>query len=339
MRRVLGLTFTGLGAFFFALALLLRFYLPGQVIKFPLNQYLVTTLVGHDVSYFSQKQVSEMAGVTARATSTIEGDVAAGSGSVAVWDDFVAVEDVTNNEPIQYVSQRSAFDRHTGETVNCCGDVVRISNLPSHAGNQSGLAYAWPIGTKKQTYQVFDATLARPEPFRYEGTATIDGVSTDKFAEQVTNQQFAWQTLPGSLLGFSDQPTVTLPEFITETKTFWVDPATGEPVDVTESQTLTLKNITGATKLVLFNGDLAATPQSISGAVGAVNSAHLKIEFIEDIGPLVCVLLGVLLLVLGITVTINHPDLEEYEYESDEPAGSESSTPPSGEPWSDLGRW
>ena len=44
MRRVLGLTLTGLGAFFLALALLLRFYLPGQVIKFPLNEYVVSTL-------------------------------------------------------------------------------------------------------------------------------------------------------------------------------------------------------------------------------------------------------------------------------------------------------
>ena len=69
-------------------------------------------------------------------------------------------------------------------------------------------------------------------------------------------------------------------------------------------------------------GDLAATPQSVSGAVGAVNSSHLKIEFIEDIGPLVCVLLGVVLLVLGITLIANQPDLEEFEYESDEPVGS-----------------
>jgi hypothetical protein len=322
MRRLLGLTCTALGAFFLLLAVLMRFYIPGQVIKFPLNEYLVTTLVGHDVQYFSPKQLSELTGVTAKATSTIEGDVAAGSGSVAVWNDFIAVEDVTNNAPIQYTSQRSAFDRRSGETVNCCGDYVNVSNLASHTGHQSGLAYAFPIGTQQQTYLVYDATLAKPEPFRYAGTATIDGVSTDKFVEQVTNQQIGWQTLPGSLVGYPDQPTVQLPEYITETKTFWVDPATGEPVDVTENEALTLENITGATRLVLFKGDLAATPQSISGAVGAVNSFHLKIEVIQDVGPLVCVLLGVVLLVLGITVTVNHPDREESEYESDEPVGS-----------------
>jgi hypothetical protein len=322
MRRVLGLTLTGLGAFLFVLAVLLRFYLPGQVIKLPLNEYVVTTLMGHDVSYFSEKQVAVMTGVTAKATSTIEGDVAAGSGSTAVWNDFTAVEDTTNGQPIQYTSQRSAFDRRSGQIVDCCGAYVSVSNVGTHTGHQSGLAYAWPLGTQKQTYQVFDPFLARPEPFRYEGTATVNGVSTDKFVEHVTNQQFASQTLPGSLVGYPDQPTVTLPEYISETNTYFVDPVTGEPVDVNENLTLALENITGATRLVLFKGDLAATPQSISGAVGAVNSSHLKIEFIEDIGPLVCVLLGVVLLVLGITLIANQPDIEEFEYESDEPVGS-----------------
>jgi len=322
MRRVLGLTLTGLGAFLFVLAVLLRFYLPGQVIKLPLNEYVVTTLMGHDVSYFSEKQVAVMTGVTAKATSTIEGDVAAGSGSTAVWNDFTAVEDTTNGQPIQYTSQRSAFDRRSGQIVDCCGAYVSVSNIGTHTGHQSGLAYAWPLGTQKQTYQVFDPFLARPEPFRYQGTATINGVSTDKFVEHVTKQQFASQTLPGSLVGYPDQPTVTLPEYISETNTYFVDPVTGEPVDVNENLTLSLENITGATRLVLFRGDLAATPQSISGAVGAVNSSHLKIEFIEDIGPLVCVLLGVVLLVLGITLIANQPDLEEFEYESDEPVGS-----------------
>ena len=322
MRRVLGLTLTGLGAFLFVLALLLRFYLPGQVIKLPLNEYVVTTLMGHDVSYFSEKQVAVMTGVTAKATSTIEGDVAAGSGSTAVWNDFTAVEDTTNGQPIQYTSQRSAFDRRSGQIVDCCGAYVSVSNIGTHTGHQSGLAYAWPLGTQKQTYQVFDPFLARPEPFRYQGTATINGVGTDKFVEHVTKQQFASQTLPGSLVGYPDQPTVTLPEYISETNTYFVDPVTGEPVDVNENLTLSLENITGATRLVLFRGDLAATPQSISGAVGAVNSSHLKIEFIEDIGPLVCVLLGVVLLVLGITLIANQPDIEEFEYESDEPVGS-----------------
>ncbi len=318
MRRVVGLTLTGLGAFFLALALLLRFYLPAQVIKFPLNEYLVSTLVGHNASYFSQKNVTELTGVNVQATSTVEGDVTAGSSSIAVWDDFTAIQDTSNGAAIQYTSQRSAFNRRTGVLVNCCGAYVNTNpNV-----RQSGQGYVWPIGTQKQTYQVFDATLLKPEPFTYEGTTSVQGMTAYKFVEHINNQQFSSQTLPGNLVGFADQPSVTLPEYITETKTYLVDPQTGSPLSVSESETLSLEDITGATKLILFQGNLAETPSAIANAVNNANSYHLKIEFVDDIGPLVCVLLGLVLLIIGITLTVSQQDSdEEFEYESDEPVG------------------
>src|ERR1700730_10482162 len=137
MRRVLGASLTGLGAFFLVLALLLRFVLPSQVIKWPLNEYPVTNLTGHNISYFNQGLAKVLTGVTARATTTVEGDVAAGSSSTAVWNEFTAVQDVTNNAPIQYVSQRSAFDRRSGLIIDCCGAYVSITNLGITNGHQS----------------------------------------------------------------------------------------------------------------------------------------------------------------------------------------------------------
>jgi Porin PorA len=322
MRRVLGLVLTGLGAFLLALALLLRFYLLGQVIKFPLNEYLVSTLTGHNVTYFNAKQLKVLTGVTAKATSTVEGDVSAGSSSTAVWNDFTAVEDTTNNAPIEFVSERSAFNRRTGAIVDCCGAYVSISNVGTRKGHQSGQGFVWPLGTQKQTYQVFDAALGKPEQFRYEGTSTIDGITAYKFVERVINQQFASQTLPGSLVGYSRLPSVTLPEYATQINTFWVDPATGAPLDMTENRTLGLEDITGATKLILYQGDLAATPQTIANAVNRANSAHLKVELVEDIGPLVGLLLGVGLVVVGVALILGRRNSEEFAYESDETVGS-----------------
>jgi hypothetical protein len=322
MRRVLGTTLTGLGAFFLALALLLRLYLPGWVIKWPLNEYQVTTLTGHDVSYFNQGMLKVLTSVTAKATTTVEGDVAAGTSGLAVWNEFTAVEDVTNNQPIQYVNQRSAFDRRSGLIVDCCGAYVSVTNVGTTHGHQAGLAYVWPIGTRPTTYEVFDPLLRSLEPFRYEGTATTGGMTTDKFVEQITNQQVTTQTVPGSLVGQRSQPSVTLPEYLTETVTYWVDPATGAPLDVTENKTLSLEDASGATRLILFKGDLAETPGSVSNAVNTASSSHLKIELIEDIGPLVTLLLGVILLVVGITVSVTRRDDEEFDYETDETAGS-----------------
>lgn len=322
MRRVLGLVLTGLGAFFLVLALLMRFYLPGQVIKFPLNEYLVIVVSGKDVSYFSTKQLKVVTGVNAKATTTVEGDVAAGSSSTAVWNSFTAVEDVTNSQPIEYVNQRSAFSRRTGEIVECCGAFVSTSNQPTVKGHQSGLAYAWPFSSQKQTYEVFDTTLAKPEPFRYDGTAAIDGMSTYKYVEHVVNAQFGSETLPGSLAGYPALPEVTLPEYITETNTYWIDPVTGQPVDVLENRTLSLENISGQTKLVLYKGVLSGTPQNVHSNVSIANSAHFKINLVDFLGPLVGLILGLALLVVGIVMILGKRDTEEFAYESDEPVGS-----------------
>src|SRR5260370_30175367 len=155
MRRVVGLTLTGLGAFFVVSALLLRFYLPGQVLKFPLNEYIVYTLTGNHLSYFSLAQVKELSGVSMRATTTVKGVVEAGSSSTAVWDEFTALEDVTNHQPVEYTFQRSAFDRRTGVVVNCCGAAIG-SKKKVH---QSPQGFVGPIGPEQKTPRRFDPAL------------------------------------------------------------------------------------------------------------------------------------------------------------------------------------
>jgi len=178
MRRVLGVVLTGLGAFFLVVALLFRFYMPGQVIKFPLNEYTVSTLSGTNVSYFSSKTGAEVTGATVRAVSTTQGDVAAGSSSTAVWNDITGVFDITHSSspgsPISYATERLAFDRRTGLLVNCCG-----AEIGTKRPKMSGQGFVWPIGTQQQTYHIFDTTLLKPEPVTFTGTGTVDGMNVD----------------------------------------------------------------------------------------------------------------------------------------------------------------
>src|SRR5215831_1419801 len=79
MRRLTGFVAAGLGTFLLVVALLMHFYVPGVITKFPLNTYTVSTLLGHNVSYFSPSQLTELSGVTMRATNTTEGDGSAGN--------------------------------------------------------------------------------------------------------------------------------------------------------------------------------------------------------------------------------------------------------------------
>jgi hypothetical protein len=318
MRRVLGVTFTGLGSFLIVIAILARFFLPGQVIKFPLNEYTISRLGGQNVSYFSQQTGTELTGATVRAVSTTQGDVSSGSSSVAVWDNVTGVFDITNGSPgvpISYSTERLAFNRRTGVLVNCCGAEIGTKRV-----TMSGQSYVWPIGTQKKTYQVFDTTLLKPEPFQYSGSTTIDGISVYKFTEHVSNQQFGTVTVPGSLVGVKDQASLTLPEYLTADNTDYVAPATGAPVKVIETETESLENpSTGATMLTLFDGTLTSTPASIQSAVNTARSYGDEISAVQNIGPLVGGLVGLLLLVLGILLLAS--DREEYDYEDDDEGG------------------
>ena len=314
MRRVVGLTVTGLGAFLLVFGLLMRYWVPGQVIKYPLNEYSVTTLSGSDITYFSPSLLREFPHVHATSVETIEGDVPSGSSSVAVWGAFTAIEDTTNHTAIQYASQRSAFDRRTGLLVDCCAASVGSNGKAV----QTGQGFMFPFGTQHKTYQVFDATLLAKVPFEFAGTGTIDGLSVDKFVEHVDHRRFGQQTLPGSLVGEPGQATVTLPESLTATNTFWVDPLTGATVDVTMNQTVELQGATPAERLVLLGGTMSETPASVQAAVDNSRQQHSKITLIQITIPLIGILLGIIALAIGITLVLRSPEPWVPSYDDDE---------------------
>jgi len=94
-------------------ALLQAFWVTGQVIKFPLNQYAAVTLTDPNATYFSAAKLTEMSGVNLEATYTIKGNAAAGSSSTAVWNQFIYVYDQTNKLPVQSITRTFAFDRRS----------------------------------------------------------------------------------------------------------------------------------------------------------------------------------------------------------------------------------
>jgi hypothetical protein len=316
MRRIVGLALVGLGAFLLVAALLTRTYVAGQLVKFPLNTYVKTTLVGKDVSYFSPKLVRPVSGATMQVTDTVKGDAAAGNSSTAVWDEFTYLYDRTNHVTFSYTTRRAAFDRRTAVLVDCCGANVGGDSTI----RQTGLSgYVWPIGSQKQTYDVFDTTLLRPMPFRYAGTGTIHGISVYRFVEHVPPTQSGTQQVPGSLVG-SSQNLVTLPEYYAATNTYWVDPRTGGVLDSNSNSKQYLRTANGQ-DLLLFNGNLVMTPASVSTAVALDATGRTQLAWLEVIGPLIAVLLGGVALVAGIVLVRRRGDRpEQARAEEPEPA-------------------
>jgi len=269
------------------MAVVLPTYIVGQVVKFPLSEYETATLTGTGMSYFSATKVATVTGVDVRATYTIKGDPAAGSSSTAVWNEFSYVYDTTNKQPVQMMTRRFAFDRKSAELINCCGANV---NGNSHIRQSGVVGYVFPMNTQPKTYQVFDTTLNKPVPFTYAGTATVGGIKTYKFVENV----------PPTKIGFSPLSS-TQPEYYQIRLTYWVDPDTGALLNVNEDQKVFLRDpATGAQTTVLFGGDLQATPASVAQIVKLDSDGRNKLSLLSTILPIVIGIIGAAALIAGI---------------------------------------
>ena len=297
MRRVSGVILVGLGAFFVALALMLRFYVAGQLVKYPLDEYQVSTLQGSNVTYFSATKLKDLT-VNVTVTDTLRGDVAAGNNQRAVWNEFTDTRDTTNGVEIQPSTRRVAFDRNNGQIINCCGNQVNGDT----SVNQTGLAFFWPFGAQKETYKVFDTTANKPLPASFAGTDTVDGLTLYKYVENVTGEPAGSQTLPGNLVGMKGQPSVTLPEYYSGTNTYWVEPSTGSPVKVTQSRQLTLRDTTGNTRLLLFSGNLDMAPSTVADIASKTKKSKSQINTVNSIAPLAGLLVGLVLIVIGLVL-------------------------------------
>jgi len=320
MRRVVWSVLTGLGAFFIVLAIMSWLYVPGQAVKFPLNEYGVTTLIAHNASWFSPKSVSELSDVTLEITSTVKGDVTSanslGSSKIAVWQSFAAVEDTTDHQQVSIpaAADEFAFNRRTGVLIPWSGNVVDGKHV-----QVSGQGYVWPLGAKKQSYQVYDTTLGKPVTFKFVSTATTQGIPTYKYMAVVPPTQVGTESLPGSLVG-EKAPTVTLPVMYSSTETYFVDPVTGAPLSVSRVTKDALTDNNGATKLVLLSGDFQSSPGSVATTIKSDNHYRNLINLATFIVPIVAGLVGIILLVIGLVLSRMSPE-DEYEDE-DEPVGA-----------------
>ncbi len=300
MRRVIGLILAGFGTFLIAVAVLIPTYVKGTVVKFPLNEYETATLDASNASYFSASTLTGKTGVNLQATYTIKGEGAKGNSSTAVWYEYSYVYDLTNRQPVQQMIRTFAFDRRTGQLMDCCGASV---NGDSSIEQRGLVGYVFQIGTSKQTYDVFDTTLNQPVPFTYSGTATVQGISVYKFVENVGPVKITTLAVPGSIVG-QNAATVTLPEYYQMHLIYYVDPETGALLDVNEHQTESLRNpATGAQALLLFDADLVATPATVTAIVKLDSSGRNELSLLSTILPLVTGIVGVVALVAGVLLS------------------------------------
>ncbi|GAA4487701.1 DUF3068 domain-containing protein [Actinoallomurus oryzae] len=314
MRRKVGLILIGAGAFFLALAPLVRFYVARQVVAAPLNVYEKTTLRADNATYLDTSKWRVQKGATVTATNTTRGDVRAGDGKIAVWDSFTSIEDPTNNAKIETQTQRAVFDRRTAEMRTGRGAAVNgDSNV-----RQSGVGLFWPIGVKRKTYPYFDISTKRTWPMTYEGEEKVHGITTYRFVQQIppTVTDTIKPGVPASLLGLPAKQVARLPGYDKKnnavmvnrvyqaTTTVWVDPRTGAPVNQEQKVTQTLRTSDGVDRLTVADLDLKMVPESQRDLVDVSGGQAYKVALVKAWLPYGGGALGIVLLVVGLALAV-----------------------------------
>jgi hypothetical protein len=304
MRRIIGASLVGFGAFLLAAGVLVRFYVAPMLIGAPPDVYQVTRLRAENAAYFDAAAGAPRTGATVVATNTVRGDPGAVRDGVAVWDSTTVVQDVGRGTTIELQKQRYAFDRRTGELRNCCGAAIDGDT----AARQSGVGLFWPVRPRKEGLKLFDTATLRTWPAVFDGEERVGGTLTYRFVVRIPETRVGGDlpAVPGELLGRGEgSPAVPVDRYYRAEGTYWVDPRTGAPIDQRQRVLSELRPRKGPGRLVVADFTLRMTPESRHALQARSDDGAGKIRILRTVLPLVCGAAGLLLIAAGALLSAN----------------------------------
>jgi Porin PorA len=298
MRRAAGYVLVGLGALLLVVAPLLRWYAAPRLVKAPLDQESITVSRADNATFLDLDPLSVRTGEQLTATRIVVGDVDGAKNAdisdTAVWDVFLRVT-AAGDELVSATLDRVAFDRNTQEAVNCCGENFDGDQSVRH----QGIEYKFPFGAEKQTYNYFDTTLKRATPMEFQGEEEVAGLNVYRYVQRIDPTKVSEVDTPGKLLG-RPEPAVPADRIYSNTRTVWVEPVSGVIVKGQEEQRSVLRAQQGTGELVVSEATLVFTDETVDKQANDASEARTRIIWLTSLGPLVGVLVGIVLVVIGV---------------------------------------
>lgn len=313
MRRGVGIVLIGLGVFLLVLAALLRFTVVPAVAKAPLSPgedsggVTQTDQSGVAAVLFDPATLTERTDVPLTATRFTRGDVPASqtadalAGDIAVYESFIRTEDNTGTV-VSASTIRVAFNRVTSELSTCCG-----ANYDGREVAFAGInPLKFPMFTKAQDYQYFDATLEEAVPITYVGTEVVEGLTVYRFQQSIESRQIGTLEVPGSLVDFP-LDTFVAPRYYANERTLWVEPTTGAIVKGEERQLQTLRGPDGTDKVTIIDAVVGTAASEVTEGVATAKSLASLVNLLNTTLPLIGLIVGLIVLVLGIALVAMRP--------------------------------
>jgi Porin PorA len=303
MGRLSTLVLIGFGAFFIALAPLLKFWAADQIISAPANQFAIYRLEAKQAQYFSLQDLKVLTG-DLDIIITTRGDVKESTGDRVVWDEATVVNDVTNKRALIDMSERrSAFNRFTGVGVNCCN-----SSVEKAAVTLEGQIYKFPFDVEKKTYKVFNSTAQKAYDATFVREDKVNGLPVYVFEQSVPPVKTETRTAPANVLGITGETgDVQVDRWYDGKTTYWVEPVTGSPVRQEQQRHEVLKTQDGIERSAAFIATAKMTDATVDSLVKDAEQGKSTINLLRNIIPLVLVIVGVVLVLAGVVMGRRRP--------------------------------
>jgi hypothetical protein len=315
----MGLALVGLGAFVVFLALLARFYAYDRLAVAPLDEEANSVSVGEDATIFDIASQEEIT-VDLVSTRNVVGDPNAAEDAseeldrdVAIWETLVFTDEPgaqisDENPPRSGTHDRVAFDRHTGEAIDCCGNYT-ASTADLGSGEEvrdqdtpiTGQYFKLPFNAQKKTYQFWDGALKDSTDLEYQATESIQDVTVYRYEQVIEPTDVGDIEAPASFFGIDEEGDVTLHRIYANTRTLWVEPETGVIFRGQEEQYV-VAEYNGEQVATLTDVTIGYDDETITDRVDEYGPLSTQLKIVRVWVPLLGGLLGALLLIIGLIV-------------------------------------
>ena len=269
MRRAIGVVLVGLGVFSIVLAVLFPTVVVPRTKKIPLNTNV--TVIATGPGKVLDASTGQLKDVTLRATQIVRSDTSASDSTNTTQNEslcIVIVQGVTPNcvaapDPrlLSVTTDRVTFSRTTAEAVHVDGwnEAVNGDTTVRH----TGLAYEWPIDSKKKTYQFYQPDVKAAFPAAFVRSEKINGLNTYVYVSDTGTQPYKIQGL--------------LDGTYTDKRTVWVEPKTGVILKGQETQVQTLANgqVALSTTLTFDDASIASLTKTAKDAIKTLTLASV----------------------------------------------------------------
>lgn len=303
MRRILSSALIGLGTFLIVAGVLVKVYAVPTLEVVPTNYDSTTYLEAKDATIFnSDPDVLAPETVDLEISShTVSGDYPEAPDGVVVWANNVTTTPVGWDHPFQQSRELTPFDDASGaasdydvgfeEVADANGDVEQVDVT------RTGQVYKFPFDTQKEDYQQWDSDLGKATTAKYEGVEKLEGTTVYKFVQTIPPTVIDTVDVPGSVFG-SDEPSVAADMVYEMTRTLYIEPITGAPLNRVEerNQVLSYDGI----DVPAFVGTVQYTEKSQADSLEKVQTRASLLKLSRWVFPMGLVLLGLLSVWAGV---------------------------------------